>query len=388
MLLIKNGKIMPMSGQILEEASILVVDGRIKEIGKDISIPEGAKIIDAEGKIVMPGFIDAHTHLGLKEDSIQFEGMDHNEKTDPITPQMRGIDAINPMDVTFREAYEAGVTSVAAGPGSTNVIGGQFAAIKTYGKAIDDMIIKEPIAMKCAFGENPKRVYNQIGKAPTTRMAIASLLREALRKALEYRKKLDISKNDPTKTPAYDMKMEALQPVINREIPLKVHAHRADDILTAIRIAEEFDIKITLDHCTEGHLIKEYIKDKGLDAIVGPSFNHRSKFELKHKSFITPGILNKEGIKIAITTDSPVVPLQYLTICAALAVKEGLDKTEALKSITINAAEILGIEDRIGSLEVGKDADIVIWDDEPLNIFSSVVYTIIDGKIIYSSEED
>ncbi|WP_432666212.1 amidohydrolase [Wukongibacter baidiensis] len=387
MLLIKNGKLMPMNGEILEGASILVVDGKIKEIGSDISIPEGAKIIDAEGKIVMPGFIDAHTHLGLKEDSIQFEGMDHNEMTDPITPQMRGIDAINPMDVTFREAYEAGVTSVAAGPGSANVIGGQFAAIKTYGKRVDDMVIKEPIAMKCAFGENPKRVYNQKGKAPTTRMAIASLLRETLFKAQEYRKKLEASKDDPTKAPAFDMKMEAMQPVINREIPLKVHAHRADDILTAIRIAEEFDIKITLDHCTEGHFIKEFIKDRGLNAIVGPSFNHRSKFELKHKSFITPGILNKEGIKISITTDSPVVPLQYLTVCAALAVKEGLDKIEALKAITINAAEILGIDDRVGSLEVGKDADIVIWDDEPLNIFSSVIYTIIDGKIIYSSED-
>ncbi|WP_432402772.1 amidohydrolase [Wukongibacter sp. M2B1] len=384
MLLIKNGKIIPMNGEILEGASILVVDGKIREVGRNISLPEGAKVIDAEGKIVMPGFIDAHTHLGLKEDSIQFEGMDHNEKTDPITPQMRGIDAINPMDVTFREAYESGVTSVAAGPGSANVIGGQFAAIKTYGKKIDNMIIKEPIAMKCAFGENPKRVYNQIGKSPTTRMAIASLLRETLFKAKEYK----LSKDDPTKAPKFDMKMEAMQPVINKEIPLKVHAHRADDILTAIRIAEEFDINITLDHCTEGHLIKEYIKDKGLDAIVGPSFNHRSKFELKNKSFITPGILNKEGIKIAITTDSPVVPLQYLTVCAALAVKEGLDKTEALKAITINAAEILGIDDRVGSIEVGKDADIVIWDDDPLNIFSSVIYTIIDGEIIYSLQKN
>lgn len=384
MILIKNGKIVTMNGEDMENGEILVENGRIKEIGHDLSVPEGVKIIDAGGKIVMPGFIDAHTHLGLKEDSIQFEGSDHNETTDPITPEMRGIDGINPLDITLREAYEAGVTSVAAGPGSANVIGGQFAAIKTYGNKVDDMIIKEPVAMKCAFGENPKRVYGQKGKSPMTRMAIAALIRETLFKAVEYKKKRDLAKGDPSKAPAFNMKMEALQPVINREIPLKVHAHRTDDILSAIRIAKEFNIRITLDHCTEGHLILEHIKNEGLDAIVGPSFNHRSKYELKHKSFITPGILSKEGMKIAITTDSPVVPLQYLTICAALAVKKGMDRTEALKSITINAAEILEIDDRVGSLEVGKDADIVIWDGDPLDIFSSVLYTIINGEIVYS----
>ncbi len=387
MLLIRNGKIETMNGEDMENGDILVENGRIKEIGYDLSTPEGIKIIHAGGKIVMPGFIDAHTHLGLKEDSIQFEGSDHNETTDPITPEMRGIDGINPMDVTLKEAYEAGVTSVAAGPGSANVIGGQFAAIKTYGKKIDDMIIKEPVAMKCAFGENPKRVYGQKGKTPMTRMAIVALLREALFKAVQYKKKMDLAKDDPSKAPAFNMKMEALQPVINREIPLKVHAHRTDDILSAIRVAKEFNIRITLDHCTEGHLIVDQIKDEGLDAIVGPSFNHRSKYELKHKSFITPGILNKEGIKIAITTDSPVVPLQYLTICAALAVKKGMDRTEALRAITINAAEILEIDDRVGSLEVGKDADIVIWDGDPLNIFSSVLYTIINGEIVYSCND-
>lgn len=384
MLYIKGGKVVTMNGEIFPKADILVDDGKIEKIGTEIVMPKEATEIDAQGKIVMPGFIDAHTHLGLKEDSIQFEGIDHNEKSDPITPHMRGIDAINPMDKTFSEAYEAGITSVGAGPGSANVIGGQFAAIKTYGHRVDDMIIKEPIAMKCAFGENPKRNYNQKGKTPMTRMGIAALLREALFQAIEYRKKMNLAKDDLAKAPDFDMKLEALQPVINREIPLKVHVHRADDIFTAIRIAKEFDIKITLDHCTEGHLIKDDLKKENLDVIVGPSLGHRTKFELKHKSFVSPGILSEAGLKVAITTDSPVIPLHHLPLCAALAVKEGMDKTEALKAITINAADIMGISDRVGNLETGKDADIVIWDGDPLDIQSTVEYTIINGKIVYS----
>jgi len=387
MLFIKDGKVVTMDGEILSKGSIVIENGKIQKIGIGLSIPQGAKLIDAKGKIVMPGFIDAHTHLGLKESSIQFEGMDHNEKSDPITPHMRGIDGINPMDETLKEAYEAGITSVGAGPGSANVIGGEFAAIKTYGRRVDDMIIKEPIAMKCAFGENPKRNYSERGKAPMTRMGIAALLRETLFKAVEYKKKLDAAKDDPSKSLAFDIKMEALQPVINGEIPLKVHAHRADDIFTAIRIAKEFNVKITLDHCTEGDLIVEDIKKEGLDVIVGPSLGHRTKFELKNKSFITAGILSNAGIKVAITTDSPVIPLNYLPICAALAVKKGMDRTEALKAITINAAEIMGIEDRVGSLKAGKDADIVIWDGDPLDIQSTVEYTIINGEIAYSAVE-
>ncbi|SKC90192.1 amidohydrolase [Maledivibacter halophilus] len=387
MLFIKGGKVVTMVGDVFEEGDIIVNNGKIRRVGENLSIPQGTTLIDARGKIVMPGFIDAHTHLGLKEDSIKFEGIDHNEKSDPITPHIRGIDAINPMDRTFNEAYEAGITSVGAGPGSANVIGGQFAAIKTYGHRVDDMIIKEPIAIKCAFGENPKRNYNEKGKSPMTRMAIAALLRETLFKAIEYKKKLIKSKNDNNKAPDFNMKMEALQPIINREISLKVHAHRADDIFTAIRIAKEFNIRITLDHCTEGHLIKEDLKKEGFDVIVGPSLGHRTKFELKNKSFIAPGILSEEGLKVAITTDSPVVPLQYLPICAALAVKKGMDRYEALKAITINAADIMGISDRVGSLEVGKDADIVIWDKDPLDVQASVEYTIINGKIVYSRKE-
>ncbi|MTI67750.1 MAG: amidohydrolase [Firmicutes bacterium] len=386
MKLIKNGKIFTMAGEVIEKGSILIEDGKIKEIGKDIVAPLDVEIIDAEGKLVMPGFIDAHCHLGLFEDGIGFEGDDVNEMVDPVTPQVRAIDGINPFDRTFKEAYEGGVTLAATGPGSANVIGGQFAAIKTYGKRIDDMIVKEPLAMKIAFGENPKRVYHEQKKSPMTRMATAAVLRENLYKAKDYVKKQE--SDDKSKKPEFDLKMEALAKVIRREIPLKAHAHRADDILTAIRIAKEFEVDITLDHCTEGHLIKNYLKEEGKSVIVGPSLSHRSKFELKNLTFETPGVLNKEGVKVAIMTDSPVIPLQYLSLCAGLAVKAGMDKMDALKAITINAAEILGISERVGSIEVGKDADIVIFDGNPLsNVDHKTYATIIDGNIVYKREK-
>ena len=384
MLLIKNGRIYTMTGDVIENGSILIDKGKIKEVGKDIVAPLDAEIIDAQGKMVTPGFIDAHCHLGLFEDGIGFEGDDVNEMVDPITPHLRAIDGINPMDRTFEEAYQGGVTCAVTGPGSANVIGGQFAAIKTYGKRIDDMIVKEPIAMKIAFGENPKRVYNAQKKSPMTRMATAAKLREALFDAKEYLEKLEKSKEDESKKPKFDMKMEALSKVILKEIPLKAHAHRADDILTALRIAKEFDVNITLDHCTEGHLIVDYLVEEGKGTIVGPTFGHRSKFELKNMTFETPGILNKAGVMVAITTDSPVVPLQYLPLCAGLAVKSGMNEMEALKAITINAAEIVGIADRVGSLEVGKDADIVIFDGNPIkDVDYKTVATIIDGNVVY-----
>ncbi len=384
MLLIKNGKIYTMAGEIIENGSILIENGKIKEVGKDIAVPLNAEVIDAQGKMVTPGIVESHCHLGLFEDAIGFEGNDVNEMVDPLTPHIRAIDGINPMDKTFEEAYKGGITSVVSGPGSANVIGGQFAAIKTYGKRLDDMIIKEPIAMKVAFGENPKRVYNAQSKSPMTRMAISAILRETLFKAKEYIEQLEKSKEDESKKPKFDMRMEALIPVIKKEIPLKAHAHRADDIFNALRIAKEFDVDITLEHCTEGHLITDYLLEEGKACIIGPSFGHRSKFELKNLTFETPGILNKAGVKVAIMTDSPVVPLHHLPLCAGLAVKAGMDEIEALKSITINAAEIVGIADRVGSIEVGKDADIVIFDGNPLlDVDYETVVTIIDGKVVY-----
>ena len=384
MIFIKNGKIFTMTGEVIENGCILIKDGKIFEVGKDLVAPLDAKVVDAEGRMVLPGFVEAHSHLGMWEEGIGFEGSDGNEMVDPVTPHLRAIDGINPMDISFKEAYIGGVTTAVTGPGSANVIGGMAVALKTYGKRVDDMIIREPIAMKIAFGENPKRVYESQKKSPITRMATAAILRENLFKAKNYLEKKELAKDDPSKMPEFDMKMEALAKVLKKEIPLKAHAHRADDIFTALRIAKEFDVDITLDHCTEGHFIADYLAEEGKGAIVGPTLSNRSKFELKNLTFDTPRILHEAGVKVAITTDSPVIPLQYLPICAGLAHKSGLDEMEALKAITINAAEIVGIDDRVGSIEVGKDADIVIYDSNPIKDIDCNTYmTIINGEIIY-----
>jgi imidazolonepropionase-like amidohydrolase len=386
MIFIKNGRIFTMTGGVIEKGSILIDDGKIIEVGKDLVAPLDAEIIDAEGKMVLPGFIDAHCHIGMWEEGMGFEGSDGNEMVDPVTPQLRAIDAINPMDVAFEEAYRGGVTTAVTGPGSANVIGGMTVALKTYGKRVDDMILKEPVAMKVAFGENPKRVYESQKKSPITRMATAAILRETLFKAKAYMEKKEQGKEDPSKMPEYDMKMEAMLKVLKKEIPLKAHAHRADDIFTALRIAKEFDVDITLEHCTEGHLIADYLAKEGKGAIVGPTLSNRSKVELRNLTFDTPRILNKAGVKIAIMTDSPVIPLHYLPICAGLAAKSGLDEMEALKAITINPAEIVGIDDRVGSIEVGKDADIAIFDGNPIKDIDCKTYvTIINGEIVYKN---
>lgn len=386
MIIIKNGTLLDVEKSKFEKMDISIEDGKITGIKKSIKPKKDDEIIDATDKIVAPGFIDAHCHLGLMGDSVGFENDDVNEKSDPITPQLRAIDGIDPMDRVFTEAYQGGITSVATGPGSANVIGGQFAAIKTFGKRIDKMIIKAPIAMKCAFGENPKRFYGTKGKMPTTRMGTAGMLRETLQKAKEYMLKSEAAGDDITKKPQYDARLEALIPVLKKEIPLKAHAHKANDIFTAIRIAKEFNVKMTLDHSTDARCIVDELAEENYPMIVGPSLGHRTKVELINKSFKTAAVLNKAGIKISITTDSPVIPLQHLSICAALAVKDGLDKWEALKAISINPAEILGLEDRVGSIKVGKDADIVIWSADPLQIDAKVEYTIIDGKVVFSGE--
>ena len=385
MLLIKNAKVFTMAGELIENGCILVENGKIKEVGTDLVAPLDAEIIDAEGKNVFPGFIDAHCHIGMWEEGIGFEGADGNEMTDPITPHLRAIDAINPRDEAFENAIKGGVTTAATGPGSANVIGGVFSVIKLHGDRVDDMIVKETLAMKCAFGENPKRVYNDKKMMPSTRMGTAAKLRETLAKAVEYRDKKVAAGDDASKLPTYDMKMEAMLPVVNKEIPLKAHAHRADDIFTSIRIAKEFDVLLTLEHCTEGHLIAEHLAKEGYPAIIGPSFGNKSKFELNQKTFDTPGIMVKAGVKIAIMTDSPVIPLEYLPMAAALAHKAGLDEMDALKCITINPAEILGVQDRLGSIEAGKDADLVIWDGHPFDLQAKVAYTLVNGKVVYKA---
>lgn len=386
MLVIKNGYIKTMSGEDFENGQIIIEEGKIKAVGNNLEIPEDAEVIDAGGYLVTPGLIDGHCHIGMWEEGIGFEGEDGNEDVEPITPQLRAIDAINPMDQGFQDAIEGGVTSAVTGPGSANVIGGSFLAMKTYGKRVDDMVIKDPVAMKIAFGENPKRVYNEQHKSPVTRMGVAALLRETLFEAKQYKEDLEASAEDPDRKPDFDIKLHAMLPVMKKEIPLKAHAHRADDIFTALRIAKEFDLDITLDHCTEGHLIPEELAEAGKACLIGPTFGSRTKYELKNKSFDTPKILVDAGVKIAIITDSNVIPIQHINMCAGMAVKAGLSEEDAWKSITINPAEIAGIGDRVGSLAVGKDADVAIFKGNPLlDIDYETVMTIINGKIVYKN---
>jgi len=384
MLLIKNGHIKPMVGDEIVNGCILTGDdGKIVAIGQSLDAPEGAQVIDAGGRLVTPGCVEAHCHIGLDNQAVGWEGKDYNEMVDPVTPQMRAIDSIYPQDEAFPLAVQGGVTTCCTGPGSANVLGGTFVAIKTYGNRVDNMIVKDAVAMKCAFGENPKRCYGQAGKkAPMTRMGVASTLREALFKAKRYKEDKDAGKN-----PGFDMKMEALVPVLEGKMPLKAHAHRADDILTSIRIAKEFGVGLTLDHCTDGACIADELAKEGYPAFVGPSFGAKTKIELNNKSFETAGILHKAGVKVSIITDSPVIPQQNLPMCAGLAAQGGMPMEEAWKAITINPAESIGIADRVGSLEPGKDADIVIWTADPLTTIGGEAYmTIIDGKIIYSAE--
>lgn len=383
MLFIKNGTINTITNGIIN-GDILIENGKIIEIGNNIVVPLDAEVIDAQGNLVLPGFIDAHTHLGLWEDGMGFEGADGNEETDPITPHLNPIDGINPMDRSFEEARNGGITSVCSTPGSANVMGGQCIAIKTFGRRIDKMVIKNPVASKIAFGENPKSCYGQEDKAPQTRMAIAAMMRETLKEAEEYLDALLLhEEDDENEKPDYDMKMESLLPVLRRDIPFKVHAHRADDIFTAIRIGKEFNLKLTLDHCTEGHLIVEDLVEEGYPVVVGPSLSERSKIELRNLTFDTAGILSNAGMDVCLMTDHPVIPVHYLPICAGIAVKHGMREDKALESITINPAKVLGISDRVGSIEIGKDADIVIWDNDPFELQSNVLMTIIDGKIVY-----
>jgi len=382
MLLIRNGYIKPMVGQDFENGCVLIEDGKIVAIGTEIAAPEGTQVIDAGGRLVTPGCVEAHCHIGLWEYGIGWAGADGNESSDPVTPHLRAIDSINPMDKCFAMAVKGGVTSACTGPGSANVVGGTFAAIKLVGKRVDDMIIKHPVAMKCAFGENTKSTYGKNGKAPKTRMANAAMLRELLFKAKRYCEDKDAGKN-----PAFDMKLEAMIPVIKGEIPLKAHVHRADDIFTAIRIAKEFQLKLTLDHCTEGALIANELAAEGYPAFVGPTFGMSGKNETMNKSFATPAVLHKAGVPISIITDHDVIPLENLPMCAAFAVDAGLDAEEAWKAITINPANQTGIGDRVGSLEAGKDADVVIWTADPMTTVGAHAFmTLIDGNIVYRED--
>ena len=377
MICIKNGTLHTAVSKETFIADILIDGGKIVKIGKGLSA-DGAEVIDATGLHVYPGFVEANCHIGLDGYGIGYEGHDYNELNDPVTPQVQAIDGINPFDPCMKMAAKAGVTCFATGPGSSNSIGGTFAAIKPVGTRVDNMIVKFPIAMKCAFGENPKRCYQKQGIS--SRMTNAAKIREALNKAKVYKAKIEAAGDDASKLPAYDQKSEALIPVLNHEIPLKAHAHQANDIFTAIRIAKEFGVGLTLEHVTEGHMIVDELAKENLPLAVGPTFGHASKFELQNKTWETPGILAKAGCHVSIITDAPVTPLHYLPLCAGLAIKAGMDEYDALRAVTINPAEHIGIADRVGSLEEGKDADVVIVDGCPFDVTGVIKHVLINGE--------
>ena len=363
------------------KADILLADGKIAAIGTDLTAPADAAVFDADGLEVYPGFVDAHTHIGLDGYGIGYEGCDYNEMNDIWTPQLRAIDGINPRDPSLADARRAGVTCVCTGPGSANVLGGTFLAMKTVGDRVDKMVVRDPVAMKCAFGENPKRCYRD--KCDSTRMSTAAFLRGALMQARDYGARKQAANGDITKMPAYNQKLEALLPVLAREIPLKAHAHQANDIFTALRIAREFNLRLTLEHVTEGHLIvDELAGEKDVPMTVGPSLTFASKFELQNKSWSTPAVLTAAGCHVSIITDSSVIPQQYLPLCAGMAIKAGMDPFDALKAITLNPAEHIGVADRVGSLEVGKDADLVITAGSPFEVLTEVKAVFIDGARI------
>ena len=380
MKLIRNAHIITCAGQEYANGEI-AFDDKIRYVGESY---DGAadEVIDAKGMYVIPGLIDAHCHVGLFGDSLGFEGADANEDSDPITPQLRAIDGINPQDRAFSDALAAGVTTVVTGPGSANAIGGQFAAIKTAGICVDDMVIKAPCAMKIALGENPKTVYNEKEQAPTTRMGTIALIREILFKAGNYLTATEKHNEDPDNNdkPEFDIKLEAMLPVIRREIPVKVHAHRADDICSAIRLGKEFGIDITIEHCTDGDVVAEILQREGLPINLGPTLSDRSKPELKNQSFATYKNLSDRGLPVAIITDHPEITIDNLPLCAALAAEHGMDKTKALYAVTVTAAENCGISDRVGSLEKGKDADIAVYTKLPVEFGAKCVMTFVDGK--------
>ena len=385
MLILKNATVLPMAGEPFT-GDVAIENGKIAAVGSELSYPK-ADVYDLTGCYLTPGFIDAHCHIGMWEDGMGFEGEDGNEMSEPVTPQLRAIDGLNPFDPCFREAREAGITTVVTGPGSANVIGGEFVALKTSEGCIEDRLVKEPAAMKAAMGENPKRVYHDNEAMPYTRMAIAALLRQALVDAEEYGKKLD--EDDEEKLPERELGKEALLRVLRGEELLKIHAHRADDILTALRIAREFNLRVSLEHCTEGHLIADILKKQvemlNASVIVGPLLTDRCKIELRNQSMKAPAILHEAGIEFAIMTDHPCIPVQYLPVCAALASREGLPEDVALRAITIHAARAVGMEDRLGSIEIGKDADIAAFNGHPFDFRTHCVAVFIDGKLVHDT---
>jgi imidazolonepropionase-like amidohydrolase len=384
---IVGGLVVPISGEPVDGGTILVEDGRIAAVGAGLAVPAGARVIDAAGSWVLPGFIEVHGHVGVHEEAEGWAGQDTNEMTEPVTAQVRALDAINPADLGFRDAIAGGVLAVNVNPGSGNPIGGQTAALKCWGRTVDQMLLRAPSGMKSALSENPKRVYGEQNKLPSTRLGTAAVIRGALVDAQNYLQRLDAEERKPEgerKPVDRDLKLEALGRVLRREIPWRQHCHRADDIATAIRIADEFGYDLVIDHGTEAHLLADIIAAREIPVIIGPLLISRTKVEVRNRSLANPGRLARAGVTIAITTDHPVVPINFLAHQAALSVKEGLDRETALRALTINPARIAGIDDRLGSIEAGKDADLVIWSGDPLDVLSRAERVLIDGTEIYT----
>ncbi|MET3696781.1 imidazolonepropionase-like amidohydrolase [Bacillus oleivorans] len=379
MIAITNASGFKGDGTRLENLTILVKDGKIEAVGQDVSVPDGYKVFDVNGKVITPGLIDVHTHLGVHEEGLGSEGADFNETTSPFTPQVRAIDGLNPGESGFADARRFGVTTVQVMPGSANVIGGEMLVLKTAGHVVDDMIVREPSGLKAAFGENPKRVHGPKGKMPNTRMGTAAVLREQLIKAQNY-----INKQEREEHVDRDLSLENISKVLKREIPLRVHAHRADDIVTVLRLKREFGFDLTIEHCTEGHHIAEFIaKHSDVRVSVGPTMSSRSKVELADKGWHTLGALAEAGVPFSITTDHPVVGIEHLMTSVILAVKNGVSEELALQAVTLNAARHLGVDDRVGSIEAGKDADFAVWNGDPFDLRNKVEMTIINGEVVY-----
>jgi imidazolonepropionase-like amidohydrolase len=379
--------VVPIVGDEIDGGTVLIENGKITAVGAAVDVPDGARVIDAAGSWVLPGFIEAHGHVGVSEEAEGWAGQDSNEMTEPVTAHVRAIDAINPADLGFRDAISGGVLAVNVNPGSGNPIGGQTVAMKCWGRTVDQMVLRQPSGMKAALGENPKRVYGEQKKTPSTRLGTAAVIRGALVDAANYLQRVDAEQAKPAadrKPVDRDLKLEALGLVLRREIPWRQHCHRADDIATAIRIADEFGYDLVIDHGTEAHLLADIIAARDIPVIIGPLFTSRSKVELRNRSLANPGRLARAGVTIAITTDHPVVPINFLVHQASLAVKDGLDRDTALRALTINPARIAGIDDRLGSIEPGKDADLVIWSGDPLDVLSRAVRVFMDGAEIYS----
>ena len=382
-MVIYNGIVHPMDGPVIERGFVAFEGEKLTGVGPMEALPQfpPEEGLDAEGGHILPGFIDAHCHLGLFGDALGFEADDGNESTDPSTPHLRAIDGVNPLDRAFREAREGGVTTVLTGPGSANPIAGQFAALKTDGRWVDEMVVKAPAAMKFALGENPKSVYNERKETPVTRMATAAIIRENLARAQEYQDKQSKAEEDPEEdVPDFDARLEALVPVVTGDLPAHFHAHRADDIATAVRLAGEFGLKLVVVHGTEGRLVSELLAQAGVPVITGPCLTDRSKPELAGQSLSNPAELRAAGVKVAICTDHPETPIQYLPLCAAMAVRGGMEPEDALAAITRDAAQIAGLEKRVGTLTPGKDADVVITSSHPFDWNGAVKAVFLNGK--------